>query len=91
MQVAILHGCRHPSVVLMLGAWLGQDQLYMVVELLSTDLWHALNEPRKQDDLRWNKRCALACYLPGACSPVCVHPLCKSATNLHLWRLIGVL
>ena len=58
VQVGILHECRHPSVVLMLGAWLGQDQLYMVQELLATDLWHALNEPSMLDDLRWDKRCA---------------------------------
>ena len=40
----------------MLGAWLGQDQLFMVVELLSIDLWKALNEPSMQEDLRWDNR-----------------------------------
>ena len=44
--------------VLMLGAWLGQDQLFMVVELLSTDLYRALHDPSMQEDLRWDNRWA---------------------------------
>ena len=72
-QVGILYECRPPNVVLMLGAWLGQDQLYRVQEVLSTDLWHALNEPSMVDDLRWENRCAW--YMPASqlsaalCSP----------------------
>ena len=56
LQISILHSCRHPSVVLMLGAWLGQDQLYMVVELLDTDLRKALDNPDRQQELRWENR-----------------------------------
>ena len=56
LQISILHSCRHPSVVLMLGAWLGQDQLYMVVELLDTDLRKALDDPDRQQELRWERR-----------------------------------
>ena len=56
-QVSSLHDCRHPNVVLMLGAWLGQDQVFMVQELLQTDLRKALNDPGRQEELRWDNRC----------------------------------
>ena len=77
LQISILHSCRHPSVVLMLGAWLGQYQLYMVMELLDTDLRKALNDPDRQAELRWEnryngqmQRCqtGLQCSLAELCS-----------------------
>ena len=55
-QVSILHACKHPNVVLMLGAWLGEEQLYMVVELLHTDLRRALDNATLQPYLRWDNR-----------------------------------
>ena len=59
VQVSIMHDCRHPNVVLMLGAWLGAEQLYMVMELMHTDLLHALRCPAQQATLRWDARRAL--------------------------------
>ena len=64
----------------MLGAWLGQDQLYMVVELLSTDLWKALADPDMQEDLQWYSRHDPAwCMADGQVSAGQQH----SAVELH--------
>ena len=73
----------------MLGAWLGQDQLYMVQELLSTDLWHALNEPSML--LVYAGRtgahgiCLLlvSCLVPGV-------PPSRGATGLQKMTPLGV-
>ena len=69
-QVSILHDCRHPAVVLMLGAWLGEEQLYMIVELMHTDLWHALDSIEQQPNLRWDNRHA---SLLDCCKMACLH------------------
>lgn len=70
MQVAVLHSCRHPNVVTMRGAWLGQGQVFMAQELLQTDLRKALSSPEMQDEMCWAKRWASerasAGYLPLA-------------------------
>ena len=57
--MSILHACKHPNVVLMLGAWLGEQQLYMIVELLHTNLRRALDDATLQPVLRWDNRHAL--------------------------------
>ena len=40
----------------MLGAWLGQKELFMVTELCDTDLRKALDMPSLQAELRWENR-----------------------------------
>ena len=60
LQVSILHDCRHPHVLLLLGAWLGEDQLFMITELMEIDLWRALACPSMLQDLRWENKCVSA-------------------------------
>ena len=57
-EVAVLHDTRHPHIVLMLGAYLGQQHMYMVQELLHSDLYCALGCKEQQAALRWGARCA---------------------------------
>ena len=80
--MSILHDCRHPNVVLMLGAWLGLEQLYMILELMHTDLWHALDSVEQQPALHWNNRQAsgtagLLLHMPDSMTPgFGAHPCC---------------
>lgn len=49
------HNCRHANIALVLGAWLGHD-MYIVMELLPTDLYTALADPHIAASLRWDDR-----------------------------------
>ena len=56
-EVSVLHDTRHPHIVLMLGAYLGQQHVYMVRELLHSDLYCALGCEKQRAALRWGARC----------------------------------
>ena len=67
-EVSVLHDTRHPHIVLMLGAYLGQQHMYMVQELLHSDLYCALGCEKQRAALRWGARCECraGCALHGS-------------------------
>ena len=61
LHVLMMHVlCRNPHVVLFIGAYLGEQQLYMVQELMAGDLATALADPKQQEQLRWQNRYCIA-------------------------------
>lgn len=54
--MSILKETRHPNILLLIGAYLTQDVLYMVSEMLAGDLWTALADPTREQELHWTAR-----------------------------------
>ena len=85
-EVSVLHDTRHPHIVLMLGAYLGQQHMYMVQELLHSDLYCALGSEKQRAVLHWGARCECrgGCALHGSICCTCV-TVCG---HLHVLRLM---
>ena len=99
-EVAVLHDTRHPHIVLMLGAYLGRQHMYMVQELLHSDLYCALGCKEQQAALRWGARCASragrALHVGTCCASVILHGhlhasiLCMpQVTAADSWRAVS--